>query len=143
MSEDTEAPMSAVDELAELQAREAEEARLCSRVKAEADAKKELESRKTFRALKEKYGPDLKRIDTEAGMVVIKRVGSDTYRQFEALVLNEDQRGRANDFITSAAVVHPAPDTWDQWTQKYGVLSAAVSKHVVDFAGGVAKEKKA
>jgi hypothetical protein len=133
---------TAVEELAELEAAEAEEARVAKIGKAEADARQEIANRKIIKDLRAKIPTPIHRIDTDAGMVVIKRVSLDQYRAFVRTVLDEDQRVRANEVLTAAAVVHPDPDTWDAWCQAYPALIQSVSKAVVVFNGGTVKEKK-
>lgn len=136
-------PLTAVEELAQLEAQEADEARAAKLGKAEADARAELANRKIVKELSARLsGVKLHRIDTDAGMVIIKRVSATQYRAFFALCLDEEQRANANAVLTAAAVVHPDPDAWEKICEDFPAVLASVSKAVVVFNGGVVKEKK-
>lgn len=135
--------MSAIEELAALEALELEEANAAKKGSAEEAARVELANRKVLRELKSKVAVPIQRIDTDAGMVVIKRVSPEQYKHFLTIVIDEEQRASANEVLNAAAVIHPPPDVWDEWRSKFPALGPSVSKVVIDFNGGTVRGKKA
>lgn len=142
MSDETK-PKTAKEQLAEVLALEAEEARRSKDEREEQAAATELERRKKFRELKAELKLELARIDTAAGMVVIKRVSADAYRHFVRTCANPLSRPEANQGIVLASVVYPSPDTFAEWCEKFPGIEQSLSAPVVEFAGSDVTAKKA
>jgi hypothetical protein len=134
--------MSAIEELAALEAQEAEEARAAKQGAAETAATIELENRKIIRELKTRITVPILRIDTDAGMVVVKRVSRLQYDHYFGMLLDEEQRANAYRVLTAAAVVHPDPDRWESMCEAFPALCNSIGVKTAEFCGGKSKEKK-
>lgn len=143
MSEDTSAPKTAREELEDLERQEAEEARVAKQGKAEEEARTELANRKILRELRAKNpGKDLFRINTIAGMVVVRRVTAEQYAHFQRSGLDPNERQRAYTVLTAAGVIHPDPDGWEEMYTEYPALLGAISDRVMEASGHDTTVKK-
>jgi len=141
MSEGTK---SAVEELAELEAQEAAEAKAADVSGArEAAARLELENRKAIRDIKAKNpGVEIWRVDTIAGMCLVKAPNEEQFKRFHKMCLDAETKPEANRTLAYAGTIYPHPDTLEEWGKMRPAIFNSLANRIIEVAGADTTAKK-
>lgn len=134
---------TAVERLAEIRQRQAETEAESRAEKEEADAIAELEKLDVVEKLKAEHpGIELYRVDTVAGMAIIRSPSVDDYSAFQRARRDPKRAAGAPEILTTAGTVYPAHAVLMQWKKKHPAVLDSIADRVIELAGSDTETKK-